>query len=67
MKITINGKTFDFPQNSLSLEEVLTGCDIPRTGIAVAVNNSVVRQAAWSETMLRDGDTIIVINAVCGG
>lgn len=67
MNITINGKSFDFQSPSITLEQALQRCDIPKSGIAVAVNNSVVRQAAWSETILGDGDTVIVINAVCGG
>lgn len=67
MNITINGKSFDFQTSTLTLAEALKRCDLPKSGIAVAVNNSVVRQTAWGETLLCDGDSIIVINAVCGG
>ncbi len=38
-----------------------------RSGIAVAVNGSVVPRAAWVARDLRDGDRVIVIEATQGG
>jgi sulfur carrier protein len=37
------------------------------SGVAVAINASVVRRQAWAETTLEDGDTVEVIQAQQGG
>ena len=36
-------------------------------GIAVAVNDEVVRRTAWATTRLRPGDRVDVLTAVQGG
>lgn len=36
-------------------------------GIAVALNGSVVRRAAWSETRLQAGDAVEIVHARQGG
>lgn len=36
-------------------------------GIAVAVNNKVVRRAQWDTTELLDGDSVVLLTAVQGG
>ncbi|GAB3690698.1 sulfur carrier protein ThiS [Nocardiopsis oceani] len=36
-------------------------------GIAVAVNDEVVRRTAWSDTTLAPGDRVDVLTAVQGG
>lgn len=38
-----------------------------RGGIAVAVNDEVVRRTAWAETALTAGDRVDVLTAVQGG
>ena len=38
-----------------------------RSGIAVAVNDEVVRRAAWAECRLRGGDRVDIVGAVQGG
>ena len=37
------------------------------TGVAVAVNATVVPRSAWVEHPLRDGDVVEVVTAVQGG
>lgn len=39
----------------------------PPTGVAVAVNDAVVRRADWAATTLRDRDRVEVLTAVQGG
>jgi sulfur carrier protein len=36
-------------------------------GFALAINNSVIPKAKWSETILTDNDKIVLIKAACGG
>ena len=51
----------------MALMSVLEACDLPQKGIAVAINNKVVRKADWPLTTVKDGDSVTVIQAVCGG
>jgi sulfur carrier protein len=37
------------------------------TGVAAAVNDEVVRRAAWDCTLLADGDQVEILTAVQGG
>jgi sulfur carrier protein len=36
-------------------------------GVAAAVNDEVVRRAAWDSTLLADGDQVEILTAVQGG
>lgn len=67
MKILLNKESFDLEVNS-SLYELLKSANIKEfNGIAIAVNNSVVRRDNWNNTILKDGDKVTIIKAVCGG
>lgn len=67
MELTVNKKKHNFPGESMLLPDVLQACEMPQKGIAVAINNKVVRKADWAATAVNDGDSITVIQAVCGG
>ncbi len=67
MEIKVNNKAHSFEGDSKPLIEVLEACGMPLVGIAVAIDNKVVRKAAWCDTTVVDGDSIIVLQAVCGG
>jgi len=68
MELTINHftKTFDtLPENL----EALLHAEMPgkRKGIAVALNNRIIPQALWRETLLTKNDSILIITATQGG
>jgi sulfur carrier protein len=66
--IQLNGepRTIDPPH---PLMDVLAGLDItPDTqGVAVAINEDVVRREDWSDTTVQPGDEVEVIQALQGG
>lgn len=66
MKILFNQTELE-PDGPLSLAALLCARAVPSRGVAVAVNGKVVVKSAWNDTMLTDGDSVIVITAVCGG
>lgn len=68
MKITLNKKTveLDCPTGP-TLYELLASTGVPQRGVAVALNNRVVKRDDWKSTMLADGDSVTVITAICGG
>lgn len=67
MNITVNKKVHNFEGEAMALMSVLEACDLPQKGIAVAINNKVVRKTDWPLTTVKDGDSVTVIQAVCGG
>ena len=66
MKATINGETREFPDGT-TVAAVLEDLGAPRSGIAVARNERVVRRAEYETQQITDGDTIEIIKAVAGG
>ncbi|MEU0493798.1 sulfur carrier protein ThiS [Nocardiopsis changdeensis] len=71
MELIVNGDRRE-AADTTTVEEIvrdLTAADggaIPG-GIAVAVNDEVVRRAAWAGTRLGAGDRVDVLTAVQGG
>jgi sulfur carrier protein len=68
VELIINGDRREFTDGT-TVEAVvrdLTGTEIPG-GIAVAVNDEVVRRAAWASSPLNQGDRVDVLTAVQGG
>ncbi len=70
MQIQVNGKPLETrAQNVAELLEELEfmAPDSAPVGIAVAVNQSVVRRASHRDFALKSGDQIEIIRAVQGG
>jgi sulfur carrier protein len=66
VKATINGQLRDLP-DELTVSALLDLLGSPRTGIAVARNDRVVRRAEYDIDRLLDGDRVEIITAVAGG
>jgi sulfur carrier protein len=68
MELTINHtlRTFDVLPETL---EALMAIEAPqkRKGIAVALNNRIIPQSFWAETILNNNDSILIITATQGG
>ena len=65
MKLIVNGESIE--KDVKSLAQLLKTMDIPERGVAVAVNNSMIRCDNWADFSLSEGDNILVIKAACGG
>ena len=66
--VVINGEEASFPSEptvAVILES--RGVDRSRRGIAVAVNDQVVRRDDWGKTVIRGDDRIEIIQATQGG
>ncbi len=66
MKIFLNHIEKEI-EDGVTLQRLLEDCNMYVPGIAVAVNNIVVKRADWSRCVLADGMIVTVIKAVCGG
>ena len=67
--ITLNGKPEPLPESRL-LPDLLRKQGIePETcrGVAVALNDEVVRKQSWEEVQLSEGDRIEIVTALQGG
>ncbi|HEX8835112.1 MAG TPA: sulfur carrier protein ThiS [Abditibacteriaceae bacterium] len=65
MNILLNGKAHTTTARTVG--ELLHELATPPTGIAVAINDSVVRRAELDATALNENDRVEVIRAVQGG
>ncbi len=66
MKVFINGKTKEFP-NQINLLELLKRFSLPQERIAVELNKEVVRRKDWETIKINDADKIEIIHFVGGG
>ena len=68
MKIFVNGLETQIEQNkklSEMIESFLNGKEA--RGIAVALNEKIIRKEDWEMTLLNDMDRIEIVTAVQGG
>ncbi|GIH23092.1 thiamine biosynthesis protein ThiS [Acrocarpospora phusangensis] len=66
MRVMINGNGHELPEGTSVAQAVRALTEATR-GVAVAVNDEVVRRGAWDSTALAEGDRVEVLTAVQGG
>ncbi len=66
MIVFLNNKELQVEQ-SVSIVTLLESQAIVTQGVAVAVNNRVVKRELWAESMLSENDKVTVIVATFGG
>ncbi len=66
MRIFINEQLHELKDKS-SLAEAIDHLDIPRQGLAVAVNSAVIPQDGWAARILEEDDKVMLIRATQGG
>lgn len=66
MKITVNDEDYRF-DSPLTVDSLLAFLEQPLAGSALAVNQLIVPRPQWSEHRLKDGDNVVVFQAIAGG
>lgn len=66
VEVKLNG-TLRQVDDSITVDALLELVDAPKTGVAIAVDSSVVPRASWSTTTVRDGAVVEILTAVQGG
>jgi len=66
MKVTLNNTTLEL-NDGATLAQALEKENISLTGIAVAVNETVIPKNGYAKHTLKQGDSIIIIKAFYGG
>lgn len=65
MKLTVNQQSIE--TEAKNLEELVAELNLPNQGVAVAVDNRLVKRNAWAGYALTDDAKITIIKAACGG
>jgi len=66
VNVILNGASQDLAPES-TVEQALARLTSRTTGVAVALNDTVVVRGEWSTTVLRSGDRVEIVVAVQGG
>ncbi|MGW8989374.1 sulfur carrier protein ThiS [Streptomyces zhihengii] len=66
MNISVNGEARELAAGT-TLDAVVAALSAARSGVAAAVNESVVPRGEWAATRLGEGDRVEVLTAVQGG
>jgi sulfur carrier protein len=66
MNVSVNGELREFPPGT-ALDLVVKSLTAAPSGVAAALNETVVPRAQWPATPLREGDRVEVLTAVQGG
>jgi sulfur carrier protein len=66
MRISLNGEPKELA-GSLSLQDLLNQLQIPSGRVACEVNLKIIKRAFYGDTVLNEGDTVEIIQAIGGG
>ncbi|MEV4428022.1 sulfur carrier protein ThiS [Streptomyces sp. R-07] len=66
MNVSVNGEVREL-SGPLSLDALVATLTPARSGVAAALNETVVPRGEWATTQLGDGDRVEVLTAVQGG
>ncbi|MFQ5901677.1 MAG: sulfur carrier protein ThiS [Thermodesulfobacteriota bacterium] len=66
MNIQLNGKRFLLSDGS-TIEALLKGLEITHRGIAVELNREIIPKSRYTDTYLKEGDRLEIVQMVGGG
>ena len=67
MTIILNSKSFSIKENS-SIKDLLESLSYTeKDAIAVAINLKIIRKNAWGKTIIKEKDSIDIVEAIQGG
>jgi sulfur carrier protein len=66
VSVSVNGGTREVPHGT-TLDVIVASLTRAPSGVAAALNETVVPRGQWPATAVRDGDRVEVLTAVQGG
>ena len=66
MYIKVNNENQEISENT-SIEQLVEQLKISTNGIAIAINNTVVKKSEWNSTIINNTDDILIIKSTQGG
>jgi thiamine biosynthesis protein ThiS len=64
--ITLNGERFELEQ-PVTVTDLLARLDIDPRRVAIEHNLSIIRRQTFPDVVVKDGDTVEIVNFVGGG
>lgn len=65
MKISVNNK--ETVTEARNIADLAVELELPSDGIAIAVDNKMVKRSEWKNTTLEENSKVLIIKAACGG
>lgn len=65
MKVNINNKETEI--QAKTVKELANELNLPATGVAIAISNTMVPRDEWETTQILEGADIVIVKAFCGG
>jgi thiamine biosynthesis protein ThiS len=66
MRLTLNGNISEF-QNVTTVADLLQNLQIESLRVAVEVNLAIIKKRNYEKHLLKDGDSVEIVNFVGGG
>jgi len=66
MTLKLNGDLYEIAEGT-TLKTFIESLGIRLQGVAIAIDYEIVPKKKWSDTVLTDGMTLLMIHAVSGG
>jgi thiamine biosynthesis protein ThiS len=66
MNLQVNGKPREMADGS-DLQQLLDSIDAVTAGTAVALNSEIIPREHYDDTILQEGDDIVIVHIVAGG
>lgn len=66
MTIKVNNKRQEI-SNKTTVQKLVDDLKITTNGIAIAINNAVVKKTDWSSKILQQEDVVLIIKSTQGG
>ena len=66
MKITINGENHTLTEPT-SLTQLVSALGFENKRLAIEVNQNIVPRGEYADFLLKDGDTVEIVQAIGGG
>lgn len=66
MRIKLNNEIVEI-ESSFTLQTLLDKYQISETGLAAAINDTVIPHSSWASTPLSEHDEITLFQAIAGG
>ena len=66
VKIVLNGEPKEL-QSNLSIQQLLDALALPAGRVACEVNLKIIKRGLYPETVLKEGDSVEIIQAIGGG
>lgn len=65
MKISVNNK--ETVTEARNIADLAVELELPSDGIAIAVDNKMVKRSEWENSTLEENAKVLIIKAACGG